>query len=122
MVVTQRKRWGLDSPSWSPDGERIAFVNVSGGKRPPSEIWVVDPDGSDRRLIATGISSSAPQWSADGKFLAWDDQEESRRLYVVWVDGGDPEIFDKRGYLVGWSHSGRHVIYNSYLGLAACTS
>lgn len=44
------------SPSWSPDGERIALASGEGA------IWVMDADGSDKtRLTEEGYNSS-PAW------------------------------------------------------------
>jgi TolB protein len=41
---------GADSyePAWSPDAKRIAFVR---SRLPGTEIWTMDADGSDLRLL-----------------------------------------------------------------------
>ena len=40
-------------PVWSPDGRRLAFVRVRGGR---SDIYVVDADGSGLRRLAHAIA------------------------------------------------------------------
>lgn len=76
-----------DSPTWSPDGSRLAFVHQE-------DIWVIDADGSDsRRLIANGES---PSWSRDGSLIAFTREVPCgkpvcrERVFVVGAGGGEP--------------------------------
>ena len=55
--------------SWSPDGTRIVAGFDDGGAI-PSEIVVMDADGSNRKTIGPGYD---PAWSPDGSRLAWTD-------------------------------------------------
>jgi Tol biopolymer transport system component len=51
------------APRWSPKGDLIAFI--SGGN-----YYVVRPDGSGQRRIATGkYNADRPSWSPDGRYL-----------------------------------------------------
>jgi TolB protein len=70
----------LMSPSWSPDGESLAYVSFE-NKRP--EIFIQHLSTAKRSKISgfKGINS-APSWSPDGKFLA----------LVLSKDGG-PDIY-----------------------------
>ncbi len=54
-------------PSWSPDGDRLAFVAVPRGAA-ESDIFVTRADGSGRkRLSATpGVDETQPAWSPNG--------------------------------------------------------
>lgn len=99
-------------PRWSPDGRTIAF---SGTRRPltssettmeDTHVWVMDRDGSHRREI--GVSDnrqSAPEWSADGRFLYTTIQERGNvQLMRLPVDGGAPEhLVTDRGTVGRWA-------------------
>ena len=39
------------SPAWSPDGSRLASIDLPGDET--TEIWTYRPDGSDARLVLT---------------------------------------------------------------------
>ncbi|WP_426702235.1 Tol-Pal system beta propeller repeat protein TolB [Rhodanobacter sp. Col0626] len=78
--VVARSKESLLSPSWSPDGRKIAYVSFESGN---SNIYVQDITTGSRQLISShkGING-APAWSPDGRKLA---------LALSYV--GNPEIF-----------------------------
>jgi hypothetical protein len=60
--------------SASPDGRRIAFHTA--GPAPHSyRIWIADPEGNDRSLVAADPDHLffAPVWSPDGRWLLFQD-------------------------------------------------
>lgn len=70
------------SPSWSPDGHKLAYVSFE-GKRPA--IYVQDL-ASGRRLQLTNFSgiNGAPAWSPDGRKLAMAlSKDGSPDIYVM---------------------------------------
>ena len=52
-----KSRGGDSSPSWSPDGKRIAFSSWRDGN---SEIYVMDADGDPQNL--TNNPNFSPAW------------------------------------------------------------
>jgi Tol biopolymer transport system component len=50
--------------TWSPDGQRIAYLNVSS----PTEMWTIDPDGSNPQEVASSSGAvDDMQWGD----IAW---------------------------------------------------
>lgn len=70
----------LLSPSWSPDGNRLAYVSFEGGN---SSIYIQNISSGSRELVAKfrGING-APSFSPDG-----------RRLALTLSRSGNPEIY-----------------------------
>jgi Tol biopolymer transport system component/C-terminal processing protease CtpA/Prc len=76
---------GINSHSWSPDGKWIAFSRRDA--RNGTDIWVVSVAGSEPvNVTAYPGSNEDPEWSSDGKYLAFlssRDRVEGSDLYVL---------------------------------------
>jgi TolB protein len=70
------------SPSWSPDGSRVAFVSSRDGNW---ELYVVDvASGVELRLTKDPATDVAPVWSPDGRQLAFlSDRGGAWAVYVL---------------------------------------
>ena len=80
------------SPSWSPDGTKIAFDTTRHGH---PEIYVMNAaDGSNPTRLTnnTRASDSNPSWSPDGTKIAFNsDRDGNSEIYVMnAADGSNP--------------------------------
>ncbi len=64
---------GMNSPTWSPDGERIAVVGLKDGFSDLYEVRL--SDGRIRRMTHDIYDQRAPIWSRDGTSLAYSSDE-----------------------------------------------
>ncbi len=90
--------------TWSPDGETIAYARGSDGA---AEVWLIDPAGTNSRLL-TGFESSsvsALRWSPDGASIAVVIGSD---VYVIDVETGSSLLVATNSEhcavnLLGWS-------------------
>jgi Tol biopolymer transport system component len=115
---------GLDGfPTWSPDGQRIAFVSDRAGGN--WEIYVMRSDGThQRRLTNTqeDEDEAALAWSPDGEKIAYatdglgtgplKDDPYDPSIWVMDADGSDRRrLID--GNWPSWSPDGERILYLS---------
>jgi len=78
-------------PTWSPDGERIAFWT---NRDDPNdvEIYTVRADGTDlRRLTNDPAGDVNPTWSPDGTQIAFvSSRTGNGEIWIMNVDGANP--------------------------------
>ena len=112
------------SPTPAPDGRRIAYLRSEGMR---STIWVMNADGSgQRRLTSGGDSEVWPQWSPDGRRLAymvWDAAActpvsgSGCAVTDVWTvdsDGsGQRKVLDS-AFQPRWSPDGSKLLFQRY--------
>jgi serine/threonine protein kinase len=72
----------------SPDGRRVAFETLEGGKR---ELWVRDLEDPAPRMLAELPSSfpELPFWAPDSRRLAFFDGTKLKKNRCHWRPGGD---------------------------------
>jgi Tol biopolymer transport system component len=77
------------APVWSPKGDKIAFryeQNSPGIAPDYSVIYVVNADGSNRRIISDPkVLSASPAWNADGSRITFIVVDWVYGIYNIWV-------------------------------------
>jgi Tol biopolymer transport system component len=68
VVTSSEGAFDDDAPTWSPDGAKIAFSSNREGQ---TEIFVVDPDGTNLTRLTTD-GGLDPAWSPDGTQIVFE--------------------------------------------------
>ncbi len=110
----------------SPDGRRVAYALVPASKSEEhgaSAIWITDVDGvrPPRQFTAGMAADRRPQWSPDGRQIAFLSDRATRgaaQLYIIDVDSGEARPLtpakNKRPVLsFAWSPDGSRIAYTS---------
>ena len=99
----------IRSPVVAPDGERVVFTAFD-------RLWIRDlPDGEARRLTEDDTGEFHPQWSPDGRWIAyttWDDADGGHIMKVA-AEGGEPIRLSATAalyYNVAWSPDGGRIV------------
>jgi Tol biopolymer transport system component len=105
-----------DSPAYSPDGKRIAFVSDRTGSL---EIWLCDGDGGDSIPLTSfgGPHTGTPRWTPGGHQIAFDSGvEANQEIFIISADGGKPRRLTSDPALdmvPNWSRDGRWIYFCS---------
>jgi len=89
------------TPVWSPRGDLIAFTKPSSSSAPFS-IGVMEPDGSNERILSEGYDVEGPTFAPNGRVLMFWRQEPggrsgagySERLVSIDIEGFNERVID----------------------------
>jgi dipeptidyl aminopeptidase/acylaminoacyl peptidase len=122
---------------WSPDGKWIVYVNSRSSTQESvftdisddraTDLYVVASDGgAPRKLTANPGPDASPQWSPDGKWIAYaaatDVWAAKSDLHVIAAEGGAPrnltkDFFESAGFGLQWSPDGKSLLFTSGVGV-----
>lgn len=126
LISLNSTSFALASPTWSPDGQQIAFTvrsDATGG-----ELYVMNADGSRaRRLLAhSGWDDLDAAWSPDGRYVAFasginrgDVALTTHDIWVVDMRTGVygivamHSVWDLRR--PAWSPDGRYLVFSAQI-------
>ena len=117
IVAQLTKHWAIDcSPSWSPDGQSLAFVSNRGGS--PQIYALKLADLSVRRLTFKGNYNQTPAWSPRGDLIAFSGRDE-RNVFDLFTVNVKTTAIRRLTQAQGhnqepsWAPNGRLIVFSS---------
>jgi TolB protein len=108
-------------PAWAPDQQSLLF-RATRPPYPDSDIWRMDPDGSDQRLVVHIPGDQLyPSYSPDMSKISFTSPvgRGDRAIFTVDADGSNlTKVFDVPGAddsAPAWSPDGRQIAFESDL-------
>lgn len=103
------------SPSWSPDGTRLAFTSYTRGS---PDLYVSSADGRGLKQLVGGSGSKiTPSWSPDGSKIAFSSSTSGESdIYIISSAGGAPKrLTSSKSIDIAptWSPDGGSIIFSS---------
>jgi hypothetical protein len=105
-------------PAFSPDGKKIAYLSNKGNDYAATDLYLMNRDGTDAKLIKSGVSSR-PAFSPDGKRVLYSRKHKVDRygssvndLYVYDLDAKKEKELTHAARVADavWSPDGRTIV------------
>jgi Tol biopolymer transport system component len=109
---------GILAPALSPDGTEVAFTALN-------NLWVMKIGESPRQLTHDTYFEQGPQWSPDGKSLAFasDDKDGVENLYIRNIATGETKQVSPSPaaaqILPSWSPDGNWLAFQDQTGVTS---
>ena len=103
------------NPTWSPDGNKIAFDSNRDGD---TEIYIINADGNElTRITNNAAEDTYPAWSPDGTKIAFTSNRDGNyEIYVMNTDGTSQTCITKSiasDSEPAWSPDGKKIAFTS---------
>jgi len=107
--------------AWSPDGQTLAFVEGDTENPTLRNIMMLTPgkERQSRPFMASRFDENYPDFSPDGKWIAFSSNESGRaEVYVAPFPGPGAKVLlsGEGGHSPAWSRNGRELFYLQPLG------
>jgi serine/threonine-protein kinase len=113
LTTSENSQW---LGSWSPDGQVLAFSEQDATNG--WDIWVLNlkDDRKQQPFLRTPFNEGAPEFSPDGRWLAYQSDESGRAETYVRPfpgPGGKSQISTEGGTEPVWARNGRELFYRN---------
>jgi Tol biopolymer transport system component len=114
-------------PTYSPNGDKIAFVKKGIGTGYIPYIWIMDSNGNNQKMLSIGLH---PIWSPDGSKIAFlmqypDKTSSAYKICIMNADGSnvidvagdDAALLFGEGDYFAWSPDGAKLVFRGLYGI-----
>jgi|JI9StandDraft_1071089.scaffolds.fasta_scaffold07315_6 TolB protein len=88
LILISKANKENTSPSWSPDGKKIAYSSNTNGVR---QIWIYDREKREERQITFGLGNKEnPNWAPDSFHLVYNSTTPTMDIYRINLTDKEP--------------------------------